>query len=187
MPIRVFARFGADRHRQGRGHAHIEGMGGVDGAGELAGGEGAVIEIGRRGVGVDEQRAVARVPGIDIVDVLAVADIGIHGPARDIEFHADIVLVIVFLQHFHADGSRWDRGPVRPCRAYERRRRCAAPVMALIKFELNRLPALPDDDLARAGFRPAPGVPGAAASRWRCRRVRDPCSGAAVGVLEPVS
>ena len=50
---------------------------------------------------VDEERAVAGIPGIDLVDVLAVTDIGVDRPARDSELLAEIILVIVFLQHFH--------------------------------------------------------------------------------------
>ena len=84
--ISILARFQADRHRQGRRHAHIVGMDGIEGAGELAGGEAAVIEVGRRGVGIDEQRAVTRVPGVDLVDILAVADIGIHAQPTTLNF-----------------------------------------------------------------------------------------------------
>src|SRR5262249_45089487 len=76
------------------------GMSRIDGAGELAGREGTVIEVGRRGMGVDEQRAVQRVDGVDIVDVLAVTDRRIHIPTKDVELRADIVLIIVFLDGF---------------------------------------------------------------------------------------
>ena len=59
------------------------------------------------------QRAVGGIPRVDVVEVLAIADIGVDRPAREIEFLAKIILIIFFLQHFagpHALGIEHQLG-----------------------------------------------------------------------------
>ena len=46
-------------------------------------------------MGVDEQRTIAGMYGGHLVDFLAIAGIGVHAPAQNIEFQAQIVLIIL--------------------------------------------------------------------------------------------
>ncbi len=98
--INVFACFQADRDIQRPCQPDIELPRGVDIAHQFRGHEGAVIEILGRCMRIDEERAVARIPGVDVVDILAVAARDIDIPTGNIELEAEIILIIVFLDHF---------------------------------------------------------------------------------------
>ena len=138
-----------------------------------------------------------RVQGVDIVDVLAVADIGVDRPSpATLNFIADIILVIVFLQHFHGTEAVRDRDQFRrrAKRARPWRRQQAAPVWALIRLELNRLPALPDEmtvpvgvqTRARRAWKRAEAVGGVerAGTRAGWRQAVRPCWNRVVAVRD---